>query len=259
MPANRSCSIGCLPIGCLQRSRFTGFFGIHSCIFPEFSDAKTQARFRRIGGFAGSEHHREALWAEVRHVAWLLGISFTVQIVPAEGDRVMQVLAGASEAVRKRGQSLYRAAWQNPDVPRAQLVVAAIEGSAPQQTWDNLGRTLAMAKRLVDEDGGSIAICCDLGLPPGPAVQRLVGANSREEAVRKIRRDNSRDSVAALQIARTLDNCHVYLLSRLDDALVEELEMIPVSDPQEINRLVQRNRSCLVLANAPRAIVRAAD
>jgi hypothetical protein len=86
-----------------------------------------------------------------------------------------------------------------------------------------------------------------------------VGTDSKEDAVRKIRRDNARDSVAALQIARTLDSCHVYLLSRLNGELVEELEMIPISDPQEISRLIERSRSCLVLSNAPRAIVRATD
>ena len=72
-----------------------------------------------------------------------------------------------------------------PNVERAQLVVAAIEGSRLQQTWENLGRTLAAASRLVDVRGGSIAVCCDLDLPPGPAVQRLVGTNSRPEAVRE--------------------------------------------------------------------------
>ena len=108
--------------------------------------------------------------------------------------------------------------------------------------------------RLVEEDG-AIAVCCDLAAPPGPALQRLIGAPSREEAVRQIRRDNPRDALPALQLARALETSRIYLLSRLDPGLVEDLEMIPIAGPEELARLAQRSDSCLVLANAVHAMV----
>jgi hypothetical protein len=83
-----------------------------------------------------------------------------------------------------------------------------------------------------------------------------MGASSRAEAVRQIRRDNPRDALPALQLARALDTGRVFLLSRLAPGLVEELEMIPIDGPKELVRLTQRNRSCLVLANAVHAMVR---
>ena len=94
-----------------------------------------------------------------------------------------------------------------------------------------------------------------LGEPPGPALQRLIGEPSREEAVRQIRRDNPRDALPALQLARALDTNRIYLLSRLAPGLVEDLEMIPIGGPEELVRLTQRNESCLVLANAVHAMV----
>ncbi len=242
-----------LPVGCMQRERSAGYFGIHTTIYPEYSDQHTQARFRKRDCFTGNGHHRE-LQHEVNHVAWLLGVNFSLQVVPAAGDGILNVLAGQSDVVRRQCRELYRTAWNRSVAQRASLVVAAIEGAQRQQTWENLGRVLEIASRLAEEDG-AIAICCELAAAPGPAVQRLLGAPSREEAVRQIRRDNPRDALPALQLARALETNRIYLLSRLDPGLVEDLEMIPIDAPEDLVRLAQRNSSCLVLANAVHAMV----
>ena len=243
-----------LPVGCIQPDRARGYYGIHTALYPEFSDHKTQARFRKHDRFSDNGHHRE-LRREVNHVAWLLGVNFTVQIVPAAGDGILHVLAGQSDAVRHRGHELYREAWTWPVAETAELVVAAIEGGPVHQTWENLGRVLERSGRLVDE-GGAIAVCCELSTPPGPAMQRLMGEPARDVALRQIRRENPRDLLPTLQLAKALESYRVYLLSRLDAELVEGLEMIPVESPSDISRLAQRSRSCLVVANAARAIVR---
>ncbi len=241
-----------LPVGCTQREKSAGYFGIHTIIYPEYSDLNTQARFRKHDRFIGNGHHRE-LQQEVNNVAWLLGVNFSVQVVPAAGDGILHVLAGQSDLVRRQCREFYRAAWNRSIAQRVNLVIAAIEGPR-QQTWDNLGRVLESAARLVEEDG-AIAVCSDLAAAPGPALQRLIGAPSREEAVRQIRRDNPRDALPALQLARVLETKRVFLLSRLDPELVEDLEMIPIAGPEELARLAQRNSSCLVLANAVHAMV----
>jgi nickel-dependent lactate racemase len=242
-----------LPVGCMQRERAAGYYGVHTALYPEFSDTKTQARFRKHDRFSNNGQHRE-LKHEVNHLAWLLGVNFTLQIVPASGNSILHVLAGQSDAVKHRCRELYRAAWNWPVAQRAELVIAAIEGGAPQQTWENFGRVLESAGRLV-EDGGAIAVCCELAAAPGEAMQRLTAAPSRDEAVREIRRENPRDAVPALQLARALESHRVYLLSRLDADLVEALEMVPVDLPSDISRLAQRSRSCLVVANAIHAMV----
>ncbi|MEI8372531.1 MAG: lactate racemase domain-containing protein [Planctomycetota bacterium] len=242
-----------LPVGCMQREHSAGYFGIHSILYPEYSDQHTQARFRKHDRHAGNEHHRE-LQQEVNHVAWLLGVNFSLQVVPAAGDGILHALAGQSDVVQRQCRELYRAAWKRSVAQRAKLVVAAIEGDERQQTWENLGHVLESAARVVEEDG-AIAVCCHLAAAPGPALQRLIGGPSREEAMRHIRRDNSRDALPALQLARVLETNRIYLLSRLDPGLVEDLEMIPLAGPEELMRLAQRNNSCLVLANAVRAIV----
>lgn len=243
-----------LPVGFLHSGAAAGYYGVHTAIYPTFSDQRTIERFRSLGTLDEASSHRKTLVDEADQVGWLLGINFTIQVVPAAGDRVLHVVAGQSDAVRRRGRDLYRQAWSRPVPRRVSLVVATIEGGPAQQTWENLGRTLATAARLIEE-GGSIAVCCELDEALGPAMQRLVGAQSRQTALRRIRKDRPVDALPAAQLADALDHGKVYLLSRLDPADVEELDMVPLDTSDELTRLARQHSSCILLSNASHAIV----
>ncbi|MCR4415190.1 MAG: lactate racemase domain-containing protein [Thermoguttaceae bacterium] len=243
-----------LPIGSISSRRAPGYHGVHGAVYPTFSDERTLHRFRSPDLLASRRALRKRLVRQCNEVGWLLGINFTVQVVPGAGDEVLHVLAGQSSSVRRRGWELYRSAWDCRAPCRASLVVAGIEGSGGQQTWQNVGQALAAAAALA-EDGGAIALCCDLEATPGPGVHRLMRARSRPDALRQIRRELPEDALVAAQIARTLARRHVYLLSRLEPEIVEDLSMAPLSDPEDVARLARRHASCIVLANAAHALV----
>ena len=242
-----------LPIGCCQAPGTPGYFGIHSSIFPTFSDEATQARFRERE-LNGKGQVRRELKQEVDQVAWLLGVNFTIQVVPGAGEEVLHVVAGQSDTVQRQCRALYQAAWTGTVASRASLVVATIAGGPVQQTWENFGCALARASRIL-EDGGAVAVCCDLAAATGPAIQRMAGARSRESAMRRIVRDHPVDAVPAARLAEALDRGRVYLLSRLDPALVEQLDMTPIEGQNELNRLVHHHASCTILSNAPHAVM----
>jgi nickel-dependent lactate racemase len=237
-----------LPVGCLRAEELAGYFGIHSPIFPTFSDAKTIQRFRSAGLLNGRGRRREMV-AEVDHVAWLLGVNFTIQVVPAAGNHVLHVLSGQSESVRSRGRELYREAWSWPAPGRASLVVAGIAGDAGQQTWENVGRALQVADGFVEADG-AIAVCCELATKPGPALRRMANAQWRESAIRRVERHPAVDAVPAAQLAHALNRHKVYLLSRLDPSVVEDLDVIPLAGADELQRLARQHASCLLVSNA---------
>jgi nickel-dependent lactate racemase len=239
-----------LPIGVLRRDTAAGYFGLHGSIFPALSNEKVLARFRALTSLRAKGERKRQLIAEVDEVAWLLGVFFTIQVVPASGDRVLEVLAGVPAAVRQRGRELYRTAWKCSVPQRASLVVAAIEGSAAGQTWQNVGRALAVASRLVEE-GGAIALCCELAEAPGPGVQCLAELGSRQEALREIRQARPADALPAAQLAAAIDRSSVYFLSNLEESLLEKLEIAAVGGGDELARLVRRHPSCIVLSNAP--------
>ena len=84
----------------------------------------------------------------------------------------------------------------------------------------------------------------------------MAGARSRQAALRRIRKERPADALPAAQLARALDRGKVYLLSRLDPSLVDSLDMIHVEAPEELARLARRQKSCILLANAPQAEVK---
>ena len=124
-----------------------------------------------------------------------------------------------------------------------------------QQTWENFGRAWRPPARVV-EDGGAIAVCCELAAAARPGRADASPPPARgSRPCGSIRKDRPADALPAAQLARTLDRDKVYLLSRLDPALVEELDMIPIAGGDELARLARRHRSCILVANAPRAVV----
>ena len=246
-----------LPIGCLRREAGE-YHGIHGSLFPTFSTQQVIARYRSPESLESRGKQKQLLDQEVDEVAWLLGVMFTIQVVPAGGDRLLHVLAGQPPAIRIRGRELYRDAWGDHVPRRASLVVAAIEGGSMQQTWHNFGRSLAAALPLVEEEG-AIVVCCGLTSEPGPAVKYLADADSREMALRYIRKARPADTLSALQLARAQEKTTIYLLSQLDAALVEQLDMAPVAGSDELLRLIRRYRSCIVLSNAPHAAVKVGE
>lgn len=244
-----------VPIGAIRRRTAAGYFGVYGAIYPTFTNQAAVLRFRGGDALRPRGRHTTHLVHEVAQVAWLLGVAFTVQAVPAGGSGVLAILAGDPTAVEARGRDVYDAAWHCSVPERAGLVVAAIEGGATEQTWHNVGRAVAAAAGLVEE-GGAIALCSSLTAEPGPGVQLLYDVADPEDAFQRIRRGKPDDVLPATQLVRTLRQSKVYLLSGLDPVLVEQLNMVPLGSADELARLVRRQRSCIVLWNAPHAAVK---
>jgi hypothetical protein len=243
-----------IPVGCLYPDDAAGYYGIHTGVFPTYSDAATLERYRAFGSLTRGGEYRQGLIAEVNEVAWLAGINFTVQVLPGDGFSAARVVAGQSEAVRRQARELYEETWNGSRVgPPPALVIAAIAGAA-RQTWSDFGRALDSAGRLVAE-GGAIAVCCELSAPLGPAMQRLIGAPSRNDALQEIRARRPVDALPAAQLARALDEVTVYLLSGLDPTLVEDLDMVPIEDADQLRRLAGRHGNYSILNNATCAVV----
>jgi hypothetical protein len=155
--------------------------------------------------------------------------------------------------VRRESQRLCEEAWSFA-VPRAaSLVVAAIEGDASQQTWEQFGRALAAATEAVAE-GGAIAICCDLARQPGPALAALAESEDHDATLKQVRRQQLPDARIAARLQRANQRATVYLLSHLADELVEDLGMAPIADAAEVQRLASRHDTCLLLSNAQHAV-----
>lgn len=239
-----------IPISALRFSDSPGYAGINGGLFPAFADEAAQKRFRQA---SYPVERRQELCEEANEAAWLLGAQFTVQVIPGVGDSILEVLAGESQAVLARGEELCEAYWAFQVPERASLVVATIEGGPEQQTWDNLARAVYSASRAVADDG-AIVLCTDLASRPGPALQRLTGLDDMHRVLHEIEREREPDAIPAAQLCAVQERARIYLLSNLDGATVEDLGLAHVSSTDEVDRLMQRHESCILLANAHHAV-----
>lgn len=237
-----------IPIGCVRPDASADYWGVGGAVFPRYADEAAQKRFRDPNDVPALRK-QDARNHEVNEVAWLLGIQFTVQLVPGAEGSVLDVVAGQLDAVTKRCRAI-RESVSVCQVPRrADLVIATIDGGPAQQTWVNLARVLEAAIEVVTDDG-VIAICSDLASPPGPAMRCLAEAESPEDALRTIRRQRAADTIPAAWLLHVLQDHTVFLLSRLDETTVEDLGMAYMSNAEDLIRLSHRFNGCITLRGA---------
>lgn len=242
-----------LPIGCLRPEDSDGYFGVHGVIYPTYSDTKTLERFRTPAILEDGGRRRQRLLADTEAAAWALGVCLTIQAVPAGDGAVAGVFAGEIEAVRKASRRLYQETWTGAACRRASLVVAGIEGDVRQQTWENLGRALAVSGELAD-DNGEVVICCEITAEPGESVQRMATARERDWAMRQIGKHPATDALCAARLDAAQRRGRVYVLGGLPATLCEQLDITQISE-DELERLARRHASVTVLANAQWAVV----
>lgn len=237
-----------LPVSCVGSVCEQGSTGVYDGIFPALSDAATIAHYRREA-IERAERERKGHKSPSDEAGWLLGAPLVVQVVPGARGAVSAVFAGEPHAVQRAALAKHAECWRRTTPNRADLVIAVVGGAEEQQTWRNVGRALAAARRVV-ADGGAIALCTQLAEPVGRSVGRLIGAGDLNRVAKKIASDAAADSWTAHELLTAINRGPVYLMSRLDDDLVEELGLAPLHSTAELSRLAQRRKSCLLLEDA---------
>lgn len=250
-----------IAIGAVQHVPGSPPQGPWSTLFPGMSDAPTQLAVRRADAKQSHDPHhagRDASLLESEEVSWLLGSLFQVGVVPG-ADGPAEVMVGREQAVREAGVDALERLWTFHAPERAELVIASVGRPGAPTTLADVAHGLATARQAVRR-GGKIVILSDVSEPFGPAMQRLQGLEDSSEApgaLKEAREDD--DYAVASQFARASGWAKVYLLSGLDESTVEELGLVPLTRASEAERLAARARSCLVLSQAERTIVRLAD
>ncbi len=246
-----------IPVGCLHQGSHANDVDDSMGLFPTFADEETVRHFSSPATWEATEQLQQRR-RRAREAAWLLGVTFTVQVLPGAGGEVLALFAGEREAVFAAGCAEMQEAWSCNVPSRSSLVVAAIEGGQDQQTWANVGSALAAAMKVVDDDG-AIVICSELAIEPGVGLAKLRGIDrdSFEDLHDKeqlVADEIGGDAVVAAQLLEALRNARVYLYSRLDESTVEELGMAPVSRIEELANLCRRHDTCVFLANAQHTV-----
>jgi nickel-dependent lactate racemase len=242
-----------IPVGVVRHEAQPDYLGVYGSLFPRLTDAASQTRYQSNNA---SQWRSEAIRRreEAAEAAWLLGVQFTVQVVPSGSEGVLHIVAGEASAVARRTQQLFHAAWQQSVAHPADLVIATIEGGEEHQTWANVGRALFAASRVVTGDG-AIVVCSDLKQSPGVGLRKAAAPYlpdfehlfDEQEDVAPGEMD---EALSASMLATLLETNRIYLLSRLEEDDVEALAMAYVEEPSDIIRLAGRSEKCLLLTNS---------
>jgi nickel-dependent lactate racemase len=238
-----------LSIGEVAFDSLLGFRGTHSAFYPGLSNTEAL-------GLAHGQGHRELgpdddrpLRQMIDDVGWMLGTQFSIQVVASVGNGAAKILAGAIDSVFARAKQLLTEFWLVELDSRPKIVIAAIDCDAAGHDWRQVGAALESARNLVD-NGGKIVILSELSAETGPGMQLLRESETPGDAIQPLRTFLPPDLTPATQLAAAADWADVYLLSKLDGDVVEELFMTPLANGKEAARLLGGAETCLFLPSA---------
>ena len=244
-------TLSCRSVACACEPAID-YHGMFGGLFPTFSGQQTQDKlFASAIAHAARDEARSR--EKIQEVGWLLGVQFTVQVVPGPGGEVLHVLAGMTNDVLA-GQSAAQQAWSGSVPQTAQLVIAAIDGPASEQTWDNVAPSAGRggARRI-----GRRRHCAVYYALRSAGTKLATGGRNEghaKGACATFSKRRGEDSLAAVALVQALSESRVYLMSQLDEATVEELGITPVASPAELARLATRHKSCILISNAQYAV-----
>ncbi len=235
-----------ITIGPAQFDPMLGYRGGASSLYPGMSD--TDAIRSTIGqghDELGPDDSRP-LRQLVDEVGYVLGLQFTVTVLPGQSGGVHQVVAGNADAVMRKVHAQLGELWRFNAPERAEMVVVSVSEDAGGHGWAQIATAIESARRLVEREG-RIVVLSELKSPLSPGLQILKNSRTPSDAIKPISRAAPPDLASAIQIARAADWANIYLLSQLPDDVVEDLFMVPLSTNEEVRKLLQSDDTTIII------------
>lgn len=221
-----------------------GFHGTHSVLFPGLSNGEAGKLFIQNGHEELTPENDRPLRQMVDEIGWLLGVQFTIQVVPGSQGGIAKVMSGSNDAVLRAGKEFLNESSHLELDSRVDVVLASATLENAVDQWEAFARAISNAKSLVARDGRLILLT-DLKAEPTQALKMLMEEEFPQDALMDLRKAGTLEAQIAAEMAEVTAWCRVYLLSQLDPDTVEELFFIPVASHQELERLLETVDSCL--------------
>jgi nickel-dependent lactate racemase len=239
-----------LPISTAKFDPVLGYRGPCALFYPGLSTTEAFAKTHGQGHPELRPEDDRPLRQLVEEIGWLMGVQFAVQLVPSSHrGQAAELLVGNLEAVAQGARRVLDRDWRLTLPERMQTVVAAVSSAEGPVSWEALGAAVETAQQLV-ERGGKVVLLTDLSAAPGPGMELLRSQRSAKAALKPLRTHTPPDLLPASQLATAADWATVYLLSRLESTLVEELFCTPLESEQEVTRLLADAERLVLLGSA---------
>jgi nickel-dependent lactate racemase len=225
-----------------------GYAGAVGALYPTLGDEATLREAGAQLSLAPPESKTWPLRDEATEVAWLLGAPFFVQVIEGAGDEIDQVVGGLTDS-NVEAERLLEARWRVRVAEPVDTVLAGISGKAGTAGFAELARAAMTAARVV-KSGGRIILLSQVPAVSGEGSELVRQAEDPERALKTLRKSKLLDPAAAFLWAHAAQDLQIYLLSGLPEETAEELFATPLEDVSQVQRLMDRGGSNLVLADA---------
>jgi hypothetical protein len=175
-------------------------------------------------------------------------VQFGIAVVPSAGMGVSSVHAGQIDVVMRKATRALNRSWRFSPAERLELVLVAVDADASGHGWDQLAAALHAARNLVARDG-RIGVLTQLDAPLTDGLKMIRDSRKPRDAMRPLREQMPPDLLAATSLAQAVEWANVYLLSRLDADLVEDLFMVPLGGLDEVQRLISGEERFAVIGS----------
>ena len=175
-----------------------------------------------------------------------LGIFFACEVVVGPGNDIRKVIAGERRQVQALATSMLDQIWKVEIQSEPDLVVATVEGEADEQSWrsfcDALGNAGAFSANC------PVLVLTELHDKPPKDLEKAIQGELSGSPI-KVR--ESWHQLFVDEVGRR----PIHLQSNLPADFVENLGLGFVAENAEVQRLIDRAESCVVLRDAHRCHV----
>ncbi len=233
--------------------------GPYDGLFPDFCDSKTQERITRVRSIAGARtrggDHLAERRREAREAGWMIGVPLLLRVIPGLDGKEPIVLAGEPIELEQAAKEQSQGTLAVDSDRLADLVVVSLGPDADQQTWESAARALQVADELVGNEG-AIALWTDIDQPIGKSLGKLLNNDDFDRVAHELSEDSGSEAWAAWQILQARERGSIFFRSQLNDEIVEELGLAPLHDLEELQRLVDRRETVILVQEAQHRFVR---
>ena len=224
-----------------------GYTGGETDLFPALCDDETRKALckpkRSVKVGKEKKHYEEA-----GEVAWMIGLPFFVQVISGQDDGLAHVVGGTLESSAE-GLRLWQERWQVQVSELADVVIASLGEVADADSFAEMARALMNAANVVQPDG-KIVLLTDAN----PDIREVLPYFQEFEEVGEMLERLAQADIAERESlylwANAAARANLYLLSHLSEETTEDLWATALQKPEQVQKLVTEDRTCLFLPEA---------
>ena len=223
-------------LGNIEYHYFAGYSGGAKAIMPGVSTRSAiQANHRMMTEEKACAGNLEEnpLRQDLEEAALLCGVDFILNVVLDEKKQIVRAVAGDLLQAHREGCRFLDQMYLKPIAQKADIVLVSQGGAPKDLNLYQAQKALDNARHAV-KDGGAIILIgsCKEGLGEKTFEEWMLHAPTPESLIRRIEADFQLGGHKAAAIAMVLQHAEIYLVSDLEDALVQKIFLKPAPSAQ---------------------------